>query len=242
MLNKFWKFNKVTNADERIENILTINGYIAQESWFMDDVTPQIFKSELSSYNGDVTVWINSPGGDCFAASEIYTALKEHKGSINVKIDGIAASAASVIAMSGDMVEMSPTAMMMIHNPALNLFGEVSELERGIEFLNEVKESIINAYQMKTGLSRAKISKIMDAETWFNAKSAIDMGLCDRMLYTEDTVAPKENIEGFTFNKIAMVTNTVSAMKSKLKTIEKPKGEDITQFQIRLNLLGGKRA
>lgn len=239
-MNKFWRFNKVTNADEKIENILTISGYIAQESWFMDDVTPQVFKSELSNYTGDVTVWINSPGGDFFASSEIYTALKEHNGSIHVKIDGIAASAASVIAMAGDMVEMSPTAMMMVHNPALSLYGQVSELERGIEFLNEVKEAIINAYQMKTGLSRAKIAKLMDAESWFNTKAAMDMGLCDRMLYTEDKAPPKEDVESFTFNKLAFVTNTVSAMKSKLKTIEKPKGVDIAQFETRLNLLSGR--
>ena len=114
-----------------------------------------MFRDELNRYEGDITVWINSPGGDCFAASEIYTALKEHNGEITVKINGIAASAASVIAMAGDMVEMSPTSMIMIHNPSMMLYGQASELEQGIDFLNEVKESIINAYQIKTGLSRS---------------------------------------------------------------------------------------
>ena len=237
-MNKFWQFKQVTNAaGTATENVLILNGYIAQESWFADDVTPAVFKSELAACNGDITVWINSPGGDCFAASEIYTALKEHNGRITVKIDGIAASAASVIAMAGAMVEMSPTAMMMAHNPALLLYGEAAELEQGIEFLNEVKESIINAYQLKTGLSRAKISKLMDAETWFNTRSAIEHGFCDRMMYSEDTEPVLEN---FSFDKAAMVTNTVSAMRKKLKTIEKPTLEDgvnISDLESRLNLI-----
>ncbi len=180
-------------------------------------------------------MFINSPGGDVFAANEIYNALKEHKGKITVKIDSLAASAASVIAMAGDMVYMSPVSMLMCHNPSMMLYGEVSELEQGIEFLNQVKESIINAYQAKTGLSRAKISKMMDSETWLNAKAALDLGFCDKILYTEDS---KEVIEDLMYDKTSMVTNTVAAMKRRLKAIEKePKGTDISQLETRLNLL-----
>lgn len=148
--NKFWRFDKIKNeADEGTENVLFLNGVIAEESWYSDDITPKMFCDELNKYTGDITVFINSPGGDCFAASEIYTALREHKGKVTVKIDAVAASAASVIAMAGDVVEMSPTAMLMLHNPSLLMYGEASELEQGLEFLNEVKESIINAYQLK---------------------------------------------------------------------------------------------
>lgn len=154
-MNKFWKFrtikNKAETEEEEIENVLVLNGAIADESWWGDEVTPAMFKDELSKYKGDLTVCINSPGGDVFAANEIYNALKEHKGKITVKIDSLAASAASVIAMAGDMVYMSPVSMFMCHNPSMMLYGEVSELEQGIEFLNEVKECIINAYQNKTG-------------------------------------------------------------------------------------------
>lgn len=168
-MSKFWRFktvkNKIDEENESTENVLFLNGVIAEESWYSDDVTPKMFRDELNRYDGDITVWINSPGGDCFAASEIYTALKEHNGKITVKINGIAASAASVIAMAGDMVEMSPTSMIMIHNPSMMLYGQASELEQGIDFLNEVKESIINAYQIKTGLSRSKLSHLMDGET-----------------------------------------------------------------------------
>lgn len=240
-MDKFWKFkrvqNKIDDDTESTENVLFLNGVIASESWYDDEVTPQMFRNELEQYSGDVTVFINSPGGDCFAASEIYTALKEHKGRITVKINGIAASAASVIAMAGDMVEMSPTSMQMIHNPSMLLYGEASELEQGIEFLNEVKESIINAYQLKTGLSRAKLAHMMDAESWMNANAAHDLGFCDKVMYTENT---ENNIytENMIFDKAAMVTNTVAAMKKRMKPIPtKKQGVDISQFEKRLNLL-----
>lgn len=239
-MNKFWNFkqvrNKSDNETESTENVLFLNGIIAEESWCCDDVTPKMFRDELNKYSGDLTVFINSPGGDCFAASEIYTALKEHKGRITVKINGIAASAASVIAMSGDIVEMSPTAMIMCHNPSMFLYGEASELEQGIEFLNEVKESIINAYQLKTGLSRSKISHIMDAETWMNAHSAHDLGFCDKIMYSDDGEC--DDVSNMIFDKTAMVTNTIAAMRKKLKPISaKVSGIPAEQFEKRLNLL-----
>ncbi len=219
------------------ERTLFLNGTIAEESWFDDDVTPQLFKDELNAGTGDITVWINSPGGDCIAAAQIYNMLMDYKGNVTVKIDGIAASAASVIAMAGDMVEMSPTSMLMIHNPSMLLYGEVSEMEQGIEFLNEVKESIINAYQIKTGLSRSKLSHLMNAETWMNAHSAHGMGFCDKVMYTENS--DSDIAENMIFDKTAMVTNTVAAMRKKLKPIEKPDnvGIDIGQFEKRLSLL-----
>ena len=108
---------KNQNEEEVIERILFLNGTIAEESWFDDDVTPQIFKDELNKGNGNITVWINSPGGDCVAAAQIYNMLIDYKGDVTVKIDGIAASAASVIAMAGTKVLMSPVSMLMIHNP-----------------------------------------------------------------------------------------------------------------------------
>lgn len=241
-MNKFWEFKRVTNKNQEdeegkkeTENVLILNGAIADESWWGDEITPLAFKTELASYKGDLTVWINSPGGDVFAASEIYNALKEHKGKITVKIDSLAASAASVIAMAGDFVYMTPVSMLMCHNPSMMLYGQASELEQGIDFLNEVKESIINAYQSKTGLSRAKISKMMDAETWLSAKSALDLGFCDKILYTDDS---KELPEEVVFDRKTMVTNTIAAMQRKLKVIPKePEGMEISQLETRLNLI-----
>ena len=145
--------------------ILHLNGTIAEESWFDDDVTPKLFEDELKAGSGDVTVWINSPGGDCVAAAQIYNMLKDYKGNVTVKIDGIAASAASVIAMAGAKVLMSPVSMLMIHNPMTVAMGNVDEMQKAIEMLESVKDSIVNAYQLKTGMTRAKISHLMDAET-----------------------------------------------------------------------------
>ena len=184
-MEKFWKFvqNRAPDiSQETGERTLFLNGTIAEESWFDDEVTPQIFKDELNSGDGDITVWINSPGGDCVAAAQIYNMLMDYKGNVTVKIDGIAASAASVIAMAGTKVLVSPVSMLMIHNPATVAFGDTAEMQKAIAMLDEVKESIINAYEIKTGMSRAKISRLMDAETWMDANSAVEMGFADEIM------------------------------------------------------------
>ncbi len=164
-----------------------MHGTIAEESWFDDDVTPQLFKDELNAGSGDITVWINSPGGDCVAAAQIYNMLAQYKGNVTVKIDGIAASAASVIAMAGNTVLMSPVSMMMIHNPATVAFGDHAEMQKAIDMLAEVKESIINAYVIKTDLTRAKLSHLMDAETWMDANKAIELGFADDIITRAET-------------------------------------------------------
>ena len=171
MKRKFW--NWVRNEGEK--RVLLLDGEISDETWWGDEVTPAIFRSELNAAEGDIDLWINSPGGDCYAAAQIYNMLMEYKGNVAVKIDGIAASAASVVAMAGSTVEMSPVATIMIHNPMTVSIGDTHEMERTITFLSEIKESIINAYEIKTGLSRAKISRLMDAETWMNAKKAVEL-------------------------------------------------------------------
>lgn len=177
-----------------MERILELHGTIAEESWFDDDLTPQMFKDELNAGSGDITVWINSPGGDCVAAAQIYNMLANYKGNVTVKIDGIAASAASVIAMAGNTVLMSPVSMMMIHNPATMAFGDHTEMEKAIEMLEGVKDSIINAYVLKTGLSRAKLSRLMDAETWMDATKAVELGFADDII-TKDKFPDKEEDE-----------------------------------------------
>ena len=180
-MKKFWKWKNQTEKSPT-ERVLTLNGTIAEESWFDDDVTPQLFKEELLSGSGDITVWINSPGGDCVAAAQIYNMLIDYKGNVTVKIDGIAASAASVIAMAGTEVLMSPVSTMMIHNPATVAMGDHNDMQKAIEMLNEVKESIINAYEIKTGLSREKLSHLMDSETWMNANKAVELGFADGII------------------------------------------------------------
>ena len=186
-MNKFWNWT-VTNNEEKTERILTLSGVIAEESWFDDEVTPKIFRDELMSGEGDITVWINSPGGDCIAAAQIYNMLLEYKGNVTIKIDGIAASAASVVAMAGNKVIMSPVSMLMIHNPMTMAAGDTTEMKKAISMLTEVKESIINAYELKTGMSRDKIAKLMDAETWMDANKAVELGFADEILSRESSV------------------------------------------------------
>ena len=165
-----------------MERTLFLNGTIAEESWFDDDITPALFKEELMAGSGNITVWINSPGGDCVAAAQIYNMLMDYPHDVTVKIDGIAASAASVIAMAGTKVLISPVGMMMVHNPATVAWGDSAEMQKAIEMLSSVKDSIINAYEIKTGLSRAKLSHLMDAETWMDAHKAVELGFADGIL------------------------------------------------------------
>jgi len=208
------------------ERILFLNGTIAEESWFDDEVTPALFKDELNSGEGDITVWINSPGGDCIAAAQIYNMLMNYKGNVTVKIDGIAASAASVIAMAGNKVIVSPVSMIMIHNPATIAAGDTLEMQKAIAMLDEVKESIINAYEIKTGLSRAKLSHLMDAETWMDANSAIEMGFADEIMQknTEDDELEVPSVS-MTFSRASVTNSLMEKLSEKCKITQKTKNE-----------------
>lgn len=206
MKRKFW--NWVRNEGEK--RILLLDGEISDETWWGDEVTPQMFRSELNAAEGDIDLWINSPGGDCYAAAQIYNMLMEYKGNVTVKIDGIAASAASVVAMAGSTVEISPLGLLMLHNPMTVSIGDTHEMERTITFLAEIKESIINAYEIKTGLSRAKISRLMDAETWMNAKKAVELGFADSVLYADVQRPMTDTADGLIFSRAAVTNSLLS--------------------------------
>lgn len=137
---------------------------------------------EPNAGSGPVTIWLNSPGGDVVAAAQIYNMLLDYPGPVTVNIDGIAASAASVIAIAAGTVAMTPVSMLMIHNPVTLAVGDKDELAKAMSMLESVKDAILNAYQLKTGLSRAKLSKLIDAETWMDARAAIDLGFADELL------------------------------------------------------------
>ena len=244
-MKKFWKWKNHTEKSPT-ERVLTLNGTIAEESWFDDDITPQLFKDELNSGTGDITVWINSPGGDCVAAAQIYNMLMDYKGNVTVKIDGIAASAASVIAMAGTEVLMSPVSTMMIHNPATVAMGDHNEMQKAIEMLNEVKESIINAYEIKTGLSRAKLSHLMDSETWMNANKAIELGFADGII-SRNAFPEKEDDEdeeekekknpcenSILFSRKAVNTALINKIE---KHYSNSKGTPVSDIKERLNFI-----
>ncbi len=179
----------------------------------------------MFSGTGPVTIWINSPGGDCIAASQIYTMLMDYKGDITVKIDGIAASAASVIAMAGTKVLMAPTAMMMIHNPATIAFGDHVDMAKPIEMLDEVKESIINAYEIKTSLPRKQLSKMMDETTWMNAKKAEELGFIDGIMEDEKLFT---NVSGYEFSANSVEMALVNKISARVKPAE-PVTETVTE-------------
>ena len=196
-----------------------------------------MFRNELFSEKGPITLWINSPGGDCIAASQIYTMLMDYPDEVTVKIDGIAASAASVIAMAGIKVLMAPTALMMIHNPATITMGDHEDMKRAIEMLDEVKESIINAYEIKTGISRIKLSHLMDAETWMNANKAIELGFADDVLKDEKQSEP--TFSAYAFSRKAVATNLLNKMAEKTKPIQaeesaKSQGRSVDELKERL--------
>ena len=230
-MRKFW--NWVRDSDE--ERTLYLNGVISEETWWGDEVTPKLFKDELLASTGDITVWINSPGGDVFAASQIYNMLMEYTGKVTVKIDGLAASAASVIAMAGGDVYMSPVSMLMIHNPSTIAIGDSEEMMRAKALLDEVKESIINAYELKTGLSRTKLSHLMDAESWMNANKAIELGFADKIMFMESETP--DLTDSLIFSRMAVTNSLISKLPKQPKQPKQKTGTPIESLDKRLSLI-----
>lgn len=178
-------------VDQGEEPELELYGYISEYSWFEDDVTPKMFRDDLAKYGkgGPITIRMNSYGGDVIAASLIHTFIKDYPGHVTVQIDGVAASAATVVAVAGDKVRMQETAYFMIHDPvavfmlaALN----IDELERMADSLKAVKEGIVNAYETKTGISRARLGAMMTKETWFDAGEAEKLGFVDEVIKKDE--------------------------------------------------------
>ena len=232
-MNKFWNWTKdlMTNTPE-----LVLEGEIASETWWGDEVTPKLFKDELNKHKGkDISVWINSPGGDVIAGSQIYTMLKEHNGKVNVKIDGLAASSASFIAMAGDTIQMSPTAMMMIHLPSTFDWGDKKDFQKTIARLEEIENAIINAYELKTKLPREELAKMMEDEMWMNAYRAKELGFIDEVLYTN---TEDKNQTGFDFSKKkvnACMQNSISQIQDKMKKVQDE--IELEKLKIEIDLL-----
>lgn len=217
-MTRFYNFIPPEKDTDPVE--LRIDGDILMDDdlWavmFGDEVvTPKGFLGDLQQYQGrDITLWINSYGGDVYAASRIYTALKEHEGTITVKIDGVAISAASIVAMAGDQVLMSPPSIMMIHNPWLEAYGDSADMRHAAEILDEVKDGLITAYQYKTGHAKNYIAKMMDEETWFSAKKAVSEKFADGILYDPAQADAEEpaatSVSNFSFS-LAKVKNAMA--------------------------------
>lgn len=226
----FWSFR---NADDGEDVELRIEGEIVSDDdawiyeWFgIPAATPNAFRTALAEHKSkNITVWIDSWGGDVFAAAGIYNAMKEHKGKITAKIDGKAVSAASVIAMAADEILMSPASILMIHNPWTGARGEAKDMRHTADILDEVKETIINAYQSKTKLSRNKISRLMDEETWMSARKAMAEGFADGMLYAQTTEQePVEN--SYSFSRVAIQNSADAVMQRFFEQWQKVQAEN----------------
>ena len=193
-MRRFWN---IRPDDEPEDGVLTLDGVLVTDSWWDDDDvnSSKKFRQALAKYR-NVTVVINSPGGDVMAGAEMYSALREHstsgKGKVTVKITALAASAASVVAMAGDEVLMSPVAYMMVHNPWAIMAGNAEDMRREADALDEIAEGIINAYQLRTHKSRAKLKELMDGETYMNARRCIAEGFADGLLYEAPTEPDEE--------------------------------------------------
>ncbi|HFR3976720.1 TPA: head maturation protease, ClpP-related [Streptococcus suis] len=190
---------------------IQIKGAIIPDNdlWFYEwlDRTATAPKTiQLPDDNQPVEVIINSGGGDVYAGSEIYTMLRSYPGQVTVKVVGIAASAASVIAMAGDVVEISPTAQLMIHNVSTGIYGDHNALRNEAEVLEGFNQSIANSYMAKTGLSQEDLLELMDKTTWFTAEKAVEYGFADKVMFEEsapqfvaslDNIVPSDVIEKF---------------------------------------------
>ena len=200
----FWNFQPAS-GDNPPELILY--GDIASETWWGDEVTPRQFTEELDALGAvpEIVVRINSGGGDVFAANAIYTRLKDNAAKITVKIDGWAASAATIIAMAGDSIEIPGNGVFMVHDPALGLLGYFNETElaKMTDELKVIKQSIVNAYTLKTGKDAADVAAIMAAETWYDGKQAVDAGFCDKLMF-EDAETTVENAAKVVVNSVSL--------------------------------------
>lgn len=238
-MSKFWEFKN--QGDEGTE--LQIEGDIIDDDdawlyeWFGDKATAKnAFKEELSKYKGqDIIVWIDSYGGNVFAAAGIYNALKEHSGKIVVKIDGKAMSAASVIAMAGDEISISPVGVLMIHNPLTYAQGDARVMRKTAEVLDVIKETLINSYR-RSGKTDKELWKMLDDETWMSANVAVKEGFADSILYEEEPLKV-ENLKEFTFNynRLAVVNNANASLKRMLtlerESVIQDKGDDLVDFK-----------
>lgn len=247
-MHKFWNFIKNEATQTTPESVeLRISGEIVSDDdswiyeWFgIPATSPNNFRNELKQYKGkDIIVWIDSYGGDVFAGAGIYNALKEHDGKVTVKIDGKAMSAASVIAMAGDEILMSPVAIMMIHNPLTSAQGDMRAMRKAADVLDTVKETIINAYAAKTGKTANEISTMMDDESWMSANVAIKNGFADGILYQTNNKTEPENVMNFAFNRLSIQNSVNKSMehfftfesKNKLKNVQECQCSECSQTQ-----------
>lgn len=245
-MKRFWNWVTVQNdaaptpdgapaSEPVVTRRLLLNGPIADETWWGDEVTPQIFREELESGNGPIEVWINSYGGEIMAASQIYNMLVAYTGDVTVFIDGVAASAASVIAMAGNTIKMGVSSYLMVHKPSTTIHGNTDDLQNGIDALTSIEKGIIAAYKSKTKLSEAKLSHLIEGKgTWLDAQTALELGFIDEIVTAKNnmgapikTAFQQDAVTNSLLDKIAAEART-------LLTTPKPTGRKIADLRAKL--------
>ena len=220
--DRFWDFIPATAT--KPPELLLYGPISSQQSWWEDRVTPAQFNKELAALGEDVPeiiVRINSPGGDVFAANAIYTRLKDHTATITVKIDGWAASAATIIAMAGDTIKIAKNGVFMIHDPAMSVWDtfKAEDFEKMAQELRVIKQSIINTYAMKTGRDEKEISDFMSEEKWWTGDAAVENGFCDELMF-EESKTVVENANKIVVNSVPFdITNFKTVPKALLNSI-----------------------
>lgn len=182
----FYSFVMAAESGRPTDELYIDGAIVTDVDWWSDggQVIAREFRKSLSACK-DVRLYINSPGGDVFAGADIYTMIREHKGRVTAVITGIAASAASIVAMAADEILISPVGYMMIHDPWTIVAGNARELEQNARVLREIGEGLIAAYQRRTGKSRDEISAMLADETYMSAQTCVDEGFADAILYDE---------------------------------------------------------
>ncbi len=210
--NKFWNF--IPGTETTAPELLLYGPISSSQSWWEDRVTPAAFNKELAELGDvpEIVVRINSGGGDVFAANAIFTRLKDHPAKITVKVDGWAASAATIIAMAGDTIKIARNGVFMIHDPSMTVWDSYTaeEFDKLAAELRVIKNSIVNTYAMKTGKDPEDISKMMSGECWWTGDEAVDEGFCDELLF--------ETVNTVIENQEKLVVNSVPIDMSKYKT------------------------
>lgn len=219
---KFWKWSNSVSSNNQE---LILDGPIASDTWWGDEVTPDLFRGELKQHAGDLTVVINSPGGDVFAGLAIYNALVNHNGNVTVRVDGLAASIASVIAMAGDKIIMSPGSMIMIHRPSVCAMGTVDDMEKAKDVLMKIEEGITPIYAKRTGLDEDKIAELLEAETWMLADKAVELGFADEVSEAPEKQKQDEGVQNamgmnFAFSMSAVKQADAKPMQSLVEQIK----------------------
>jgi len=209
MKKKFWQLK---NSVDSSDSTLILEGPISSESWWGDEVTPQAFRDELKQINSNkLTVQINSTGGDVWAGISIHDALKELDAEVTVKVSGLAASIASVIAMAGDKIVMTPGSTMMIHRASMLAMGNADDMQKAIDMLETVEDGILNIYASRTGQTKDAVKDMLDAETWMSAEKAVEMGFADEVVQPKKDEEP---VNAFTGNFAFSMSATKESLES----------------------------